>query len=534
MGRDTFAASMEGVSIGPYRIVRKLGEGGMGAVWLGEHTLLGRRAAIKVLLPMYSANQGIVQRFFNEARAVTAIADPGIVQVFDFGQHTDGSAFLVMELLDGEAMDARLRRIGKFSPLDALRLMKQIATSLSAAHAKGVIHRDLKPENIFIVGDPAVTGGERPKILDFGIAKLANDEPGQVKTRTGALMGTPVYMSPEQCRGASTVDHRSDLYALGCVLFTMLVGRPPFEAEGSGDIIIAHVRDKPPVPSSLCPGLPPVIDALVLHALEKDPGARFQSAGEFVHAIAHAEAALFGMDFRAPGSMPAPYGSASTPYPGSPTPYPGNATPYPSATTPYPQPTPYPASAAPYAGLPAPTPYPQTPTPYPHAPTPAPASAVTTLGSSVGETAETVVEDEPPPPRRRAGVLVGALVGVAVLAGGAFAMLSGGGKKGSDASAGSAAGSSAGSAAGSSAGSAAGSAAVGTATAEPDAGAAAIEPDAAALAATPDAGVEDAAAAVADDTTPIDAGTRRGSRRGNRRGGDHGTTSGTGIVDRGD
>lgn len=132
---------MEGVSIGPYRIVRKLGEGGMGAVWLGEHQLLGRRAAIKVLLPIYSANQGIVQRFFNEARAVTAVADPGIVQVFDFGQHTDGSAFLVMEFLEGEAMDARLKRIGRFSPVEALRLMKQIATSLSAAHAKGVIHQ---------------------------------------------------------------------------------------------------------------------------------------------------------------------------------------------------------------------------------------------------------------------------------------------------------------------------------------------------------------------------------------------------------
>ena len=309
---------MDGTLIGQYRIERKLGEGGMGAVYLAVHTLLGRRAAIKVLLTEFTANESIVQRFFNEARAVTAIADPGIVQVFDFGHHTDGSAYLVMELLDGEAMDARLKRIGRFAPVDAVRLMAQIATSLGAAHAKGVIHRDLKPENIFIVGDPAVTGGERSKILDFGIAKLAGDEPGKMKTRTGMVMGTPVYMSPEQCRGASTLDHRSDIYALGCVLFAMLCGRPPFEAEGSGDLIIMHVRDQPPRPSMLTPGLPGDLEAIILRCLEKHPDARFQSTQELAHALLAMEAQLYGLSpemMRASGMVTAAgaYGSTATP-----------------------------------------------------------------------------------------------------------------------------------------------------------------------------------------------------------------------------
>jgi serine/threonine protein kinase len=286
--------TMEGASIGSYRIVRKLGEGGMGTVWLAEHSLLGRRAAIKVLLPEFTTNEQIVQRFFNEARAVTAIADPGIVQVFDFG-NANGSAYIVMELLEGEAMDVRLRRIGRFAPADAVRLMAQIATSLGAAHAKNVIHRDLKPENIFIVGDPAVTGGERTKILDFGIAKLAGNEIDKFKTRTGVVMGTPVFMSPEQCRGAATIDGRSDIYTLGCVLFTMLCGRPPFESEGTGDLIIMHVRDAPPVPSTFVPGLVPEMDALMARCLEKDPNNRFQTTAELVQGLAAVEAALYGM-----------------------------------------------------------------------------------------------------------------------------------------------------------------------------------------------------------------------------------------------
>ena len=268
---------MVGAVIGSYQLVRKLGEGGMGAVYLGQHALLGRRAAIKVLLPALSARPDIVSRFFNEARAVTSISDPGIVQVFDFGYHTDGSAFLVMEFLEGEPLDRRLARLGRLPVADALRLGRQLASSLAAAHAQRIVHRDLKPENIFLVHDAEVASGERSKILDFGIAKLSDEQPGKLTTRVGALMGTPVYMSPEQCRGIADIDHRSDVYALGCVLFHLITGRPPFEGEGAGDILSAHIREPAPAPSSCASGIAPDVDALLLRCLEKRPAARFQS-----------------------------------------------------------------------------------------------------------------------------------------------------------------------------------------------------------------------------------------------------------------
>jgi serine/threonine-protein kinase len=257
----------------------------MGAVYLAEHVLIGRRAAIKVLLPSLSAQHEIVERFFNEARATTTISDPGIVQVFDFGFHTDGSAFLVMEFLEGEPLDLRIRSLGRMSVFDALRVARQAATSLGAAHARGIVHRDLKPENIFLVRDAEAQGGERPKILDFGIAKLGGDEPGRMRTRTGALIGTPVYMSPEQCRGAGTVDHRSDIYSLGCVLYTMLTGRPPFDAEGVGEIIMAHMRDPAPPPSSLVPYIPPMVDELMARLLTKTAEQRCQTMPEVVALI---------------------------------------------------------------------------------------------------------------------------------------------------------------------------------------------------------------------------------------------------------
>ena len=275
---------MDGTVIGAYRVIRKIGEGGMGTVYLGEHTLLGRQAAIKVLLPKVSGNDEIVQRFFNEARAVTRISDPGVVQVFDFGYADDGSAFIVMELLAGEAMDQRLARIGTFSVADALRLARLACASLGAAHAKGIIHRDLKPENLYIVDDPGVTGGERVKILDFGIAKLSGDDPGAIKTRTGVLMGTPVFMSPEQCRGAGEVDQRSDIYAMGCVLFAMLAGKPPFFGDASGELIVAHLREPAPLVSSRVQ-VAPEVDALVQRCLEKQLAARFQTMAEVVAAI---------------------------------------------------------------------------------------------------------------------------------------------------------------------------------------------------------------------------------------------------------
>jgi serine/threonine-protein kinase len=281
-------ASVVGAVIGNYQLLRKLGQGGMGVVYLGQHTLLGRRAAIKVLLPALSARSEIVQRFFNEARAVTSVSDPGIVQVFDFGYHSDGSAFIIMEYLEGEPLDRRLERLGRLPALEALRLGRQLASSLAAAHAQQIIHRDLKPENIFLVHDAEVAAGERTKILDFGIAKLSDDHPGKIETSTGVLMGTPRYMSPEQCRGLADIDHRSDIYALGCVLFRVLTGRPPFDGEGPGDIISAHIREPAPAPSSHVPELPPAVDALVVRCLAKSPAERFQRMADVTAAIGQA------------------------------------------------------------------------------------------------------------------------------------------------------------------------------------------------------------------------------------------------------
>jgi serine/threonine-protein kinase len=268
----------------------------MGNVYLAEHTLLGRPAAIKVLLPSLSTSDEIVARFFNEARVVTRIADPGIIQVFDFGHQPEVGAFIVMEFLEGESMGERLKRVGRIGVLETVRFMRLICSSLAAAHGKGIVHRDLKPENLFIVKDPGMPGGERPKILDFGIAKLAGDEPGMIKTRTGVLMGTPMYMSPEQCSGSSVVDHRSDIYSLGCVMFTMLTGRPPFHGPGAGDLIAAHLREPPPRAASRVPGLLGAIDGILQRCLTKSPDGRFQSMAELAHELASAEHALLASD----------------------------------------------------------------------------------------------------------------------------------------------------------------------------------------------------------------------------------------------
>jgi len=272
-----------GTQVGAYRVLQQIGEGGMGTVWLAEHTMLGRRAAIKLLHPMFSTRPEIVARFFNEARAATAILDPGIVQIFDFGHHVDGSAYIAMEMLEGEPLDKRLRRLGRLALPDALRIMRQVASTLGVAHTRGIVHRDLKPENVFLVHDPEVYGGERAKVLDFGIAKLTGDP--SVKTQTHAVMGTPAYMSPEQCRGAGEVDQRSDVYALGCMLFALVTGGPPFEAEGAGELIAMHLREAPPMLSSRIGGIPPEIEALVAHCLAKDPAYRPASGTALAAAI---------------------------------------------------------------------------------------------------------------------------------------------------------------------------------------------------------------------------------------------------------
>ncbi len=288
--------------IGGYRLGRKLGEGGMGAVYLAEHELLGRHAAIKLLHDRYSQRDEIVERFFNEARAATAIADHGIVQVFDFGQQ-DGRVYIVMELLEGEMLDARLDRLGRLPVNDVLRLSRQLALSLYAAHQRGVIHRDLKPENIVIISDAEAAGGERTKILDFGIAKLLDTDQNRLHTQTGLMMGTPHYMSPEQCRGAGSVDHRADIYSLGCLMFRLLTGQTVFAGHGAGDLVVSHVTETPRAPSSLAQ-VPANVDAIVARCLAKSASDRFpdmrQLAQEIDDALRFVRSVSFEMDALTP------------------------------------------------------------------------------------------------------------------------------------------------------------------------------------------------------------------------------------------
>src|SRR5689334_8160480 len=275
---------MRGRVIGQYRVTGVLGEGGMGVVYAAEHVLLGRPTAVKLLLPELSNRQGLVQRFFNEARAATAIRHPGIVEIYDFGWTNEGAGFIVMELLQGETLRARRKR-GRMPWPTALSVTRQIAGALAAAHAKGIVHRDLKPDNVFLVPDPEVSGGERIKLLDFGIAKLAVDLSSTVTvTQTGAVIGTPTYMAPEQCRGVA-VDHRADLYALGCVIYELCCGRPPFRGEGTGDVLAAHIYMPVPAMSTAETEVPEAVEALVRRLLAKAPGDRLQTAEEVIFAI---------------------------------------------------------------------------------------------------------------------------------------------------------------------------------------------------------------------------------------------------------
>ena len=268
-----------------YRLMRLIGRGGMGSVWEGLHITLGNRVAVKFIETDYAESDEARTRFENEARAAARLQSKYVVQVFDYGVMPDGRPFIVMEYLAGESLDARLERIGKLSIEDTTRIITQVSRALAKAHSAGIVHRDLKPENIFLVSDEE-EATDIAKVVDFGIAKFTDTSMGvSSSTRTGSVLGTPFYMSPEQARGLRSVDFRSDLWSLGVITFRCLTGRYPFEGEAIGDLLVKICTAPLPVPSSYT-ALPSGFDAWFEKAMQRDPAQRFSSALDLADQLA--------------------------------------------------------------------------------------------------------------------------------------------------------------------------------------------------------------------------------------------------------
>ncbi len=283
---------MIGTTIANYQVKSLLGEGGMGSVYAVEHPILHRKAAIKVLRRDLSSDKTLVQRFINKARAAAAIHHRNIIDIMDVGTLPDGVPYMLMEYLEGENLGARIRRNKRIPVGEAVEFAYQAADALAAAHIKGIVHRDLKPENLYLIPDPMVPGRELVKVLDFGIAKLRGEWAGDsVKTGTGSIIGTPPYMAPEQCRGLhDEIDPRTDIYSLGIILFEMVCGETPFISQGWGDVLMMHMIEPPPVPSSKSPGLPVYLDSVILRALAKNKDDRFQDMHAFQRALGEGRA----------------------------------------------------------------------------------------------------------------------------------------------------------------------------------------------------------------------------------------------------
>ncbi len=286
--------------IGKYELTGKIGHGSFGDVYTALDTELDREVALKILNPSHHGDEEAMHRFLREARAAARIAHPGIVTVHDCGRLApeDGEAlaYIAMERLVGESLTQRLERAGRLSAEEAAEIARQVASALDAAHRADVLHRDLKPDNVFLVPDPAVPAGERAKVLDFGLAKIGTSR----HTRLGSVFGTPLYMSPEQCRSSSGIDARSDIYALGCILFELLTGRAPFEG-AIYTVIERHLDERAPRATSLVPEIPPALDALVAAMLEKDPDDRPPTMADVADGLAAAIAAPGACEDAAPG-----------------------------------------------------------------------------------------------------------------------------------------------------------------------------------------------------------------------------------------
>ncbi|MCB9561365.1 MAG: serine/threonine protein kinase [Kofleriaceae bacterium] len=288
---DNLAGQLIG---GRYRLIGRIGKGGMGVVYEAEHVGLDKRVAVKFLLDRFTDDAEVVERFHREARTASRIGQANIIDVFDVGHAEDGRPYLVMELLAGDDLAHVIQQTGPMPAARAIHITRQILQGLEAAHAKGIVHRDMKPENVFLV-----RRGDEPdfvKIMDFGISKLIAATESKVRlTATGAVIGTPIYMAPEQVLAQAELDQRVDLYAVGVMLFELLAGKPPFMANSYLGLVTQHLQVPPPPLAAARPDLPAQICAAVAHALEKDPAQRFQTATEFARALP-APAALRDLD----------------------------------------------------------------------------------------------------------------------------------------------------------------------------------------------------------------------------------------------
>jgi serine/threonine protein kinase len=272
-----------------YRVIKRLGEGGMGQVYLAEHIAIERRIALKVLRSEYAHRGEMVTRFQQEAISASRIKHPNVLDVFDFGRLDNGCFFLAMEYLEGNDLAEEMGRRRVIDPINGVRIALEVCRGLGAAHAKGVVHRDLKPENVFL--QRTSDGEETIKIVDFGIASLRTNEEAagaQRKrlTRTGMIFGTPEYMAPEQAAG-KRADHRADIYALGIMMFEMFTGAVPFSDETFLGVLSKHATEVPPAMSSILPELAisPQLQSVVMKALAKNPGERYESMADFAQAI---------------------------------------------------------------------------------------------------------------------------------------------------------------------------------------------------------------------------------------------------------
>ncbi|HSO34923.1 MAG TPA: serine/threonine-protein kinase, partial [Labilithrix sp.] len=280
---------------GTYVIERLLGEGGMGAVFVANEERLGRRVAIKVLLSAVADNPEAVARFEREARSAAALQSDHVTRVLSIGKLDGGAPYIVMELLEGEDLASLLAKRGALAPLEVAELMLPVCEALTEAHAIGIVHRDLKPANIFLARRP--TGATTVKVLDFGISKSSTTSASPALTKTTAVMGTPLYMSPEQLREAKSVDGRADVWALGIVMYELLSGAPPFVSDAMAELCAFILTVEPQPLGMRRPDMPPALSAIVSRCLQKDPASRFADVRELRAALSA---------FVASGGAPAP------------------------------------------------------------------------------------------------------------------------------------------------------------------------------------------------------------------------------------